>query len=477
MNKKKFFSFLIISSALIYLYLYYFFAYFDGSTDSSIHEKRLGFTQFLLNQYASFNLNNFLSTPFVLISYKYNFLNNKHETLTELESEEISNKNLTLSSSLFNNSLFNIDLFKSTILTDMEDLKFYLIEKIQSKNAQFELEKYISELNGYLLKNSNDLIPVEDLCQEIDSGRLSSYPNYEFSFKILENCTNDESKRIHKLLTLLINGINLNDIEMEYLLNDLKSFDKFTVYISVIRVPQTNSQENIHFIDSTQFDGNEARILNNLLSYVETKYVLIGNGLNRLNFYASLERLVKSLSLLEAERVGLIAGSFRNQHGHWKIGCYQYENMDFNYVRDSFYKYELNLIEAYKRSSKLDTIYCDTLNSAVPFVLKTSLIKLFRFDENMFTNETNVFMYQDFFLQLKHSGYLLHSMPDSMFFINNANSKNDYESIMEKLYDKQSTASKLNKLYSKFLIKWNLNLIKFDSIYLNKSLFYSSLIN
>jgi hypothetical protein len=178
--------------------------------------------------------------------------------------------------------------------------------------------------------------------------------------------------------------------------------------------------------------------------------------------------MVKSLSLLEAERVGLIAGSFRNQHGHWKIGCYQYENMDVNYIRESFFKYELNIIEAYKRSSKQDTVYCDTLNSAVPFILKTSLIKHFKFDEKMFDVETNVFMYQDLFLKLKHSGFLLHSMPDSMFFTNNMNSKNDYELIMEKLCDKQSTS----KLYSKFTTKWNLNLIKFDSIYLNKSLFY-----
>jgi hypothetical protein len=197
-----------------------------------------------------------------------------------------------------------------------------------------------------------------------------------------------------------------------------------------------------------------------LVKLVTTKYVLVVSDLSRfLPLYANLDRLVYVME--NFRNVKLIGTSFRDEHGRWKYGCYQIESLQ---------KWSnLHIFEGYKRSSRFDTIYCDTLNSAVPFITLTRLLQEeINFDETL----DNTLMFQDLFRQFQKKGYLINSQPDSMFFLNLSDVNKQLDSYFYQLNDKDKKHQReMMKIYA---AKWKIKSIKFNSIYFeNKDLFLS----
>jgi hypothetical protein len=103
----------------------------------------------------------------------------------------------------------------------------------------------------------------------------------------------------------------------------------------------------------------------NLLTQVETPYVLIAPYITHFDDDIDLYRLLRILSY--RDDVSVAGGSYRNLSGHWDLGCRQ---VSFNYWTAKY-------SSGYYRSFNECTV-CDYLPG--PFAAKTELLKKLKFD-------------------------------------------------------------------------------------------------
>ena len=79
-------------------------------------------------------------------------------------------------------------------------------------------------------------------------------------------------------------------------------------------------RDRIIIVESSK--TNHVDVLREAINAVTTKYVVITRNVERFDNFSIIIRLVRDISLGNAEIVG---GTQRNQSGHWKSGCYPSE--------------------------------------------------------------------------------------------------------------------------------------------------------
>ena len=100
-------------------------------------------------------------------------------------------------------------------------------------------------------------------------------------------------------------------------------------------------------------------LLNQLVSRVDTEYVLLAADLERLDSDSELERLLREA---ERQQVAAVAGAARRPDGHWTHGCFQ--------VRLSNYSLQYH---AGYHHSRHECLQCDHV--AGPFIARTELLR------------------------------------------------------------------------------------------------------
>jgi len=157
---------------------------------------------------------------------------------------------------------------------------------------------------------------------------------------------------------------------------------------------------NMKILESTNKDNTHARNLNEVLSKVTTKYVVLMRNTERFDNFSTIIRLVRDVSIGNAAVVG---GTQRNISGHWKAGCYQTK------IKNDLIHFE----EGYDESEN-GCMYCDYLST--PFAVKTQVISEY-LNQNIDTKLAGDFFYMEFFMKIrferKNSVFMC---VDSMFY-------------------------------------------------------------
>ena len=128
----------------------------------------------------------------------------------------------------------------------------------------------------------------------------------------------------------------------------------------------------------------------------------MGRNLAHFSWLARLKRQILVLS--ENSDLAVVGGSFRNQTGHWRAGCFQTE------LKNSVLRYTEGYYTSYE-----ECMYCDYLGGA--FVARTSIMKEITLDEQL--NHETVF--EDWILRLNNKNNLAMSCPDAMYFTGMSN--------------------------------------------------------
>jgi hypothetical protein len=369
---------------------------------------------------------NKLSKP--IISFFNNFKQNPSLNLITIQN--ISYKN-------------NIKLLKNSILVDLLDLKYDLINEIYILD---ERNKHLNKLDGLikqldrpktisaLYNTDTKLFKDQLICNEYDYGGLSGYPNYEKGVDM--NCSQTNQRNLEQKLTIVLNAVEFESLEALQMFLDGLEYKKIKIVVGInekISISDLNYDENIMLVEFSS-SKNAAIIWNYLIvNHVDTEFVLIGKNVERfISKYTKLERLIKILD--EIPNMQAVSSSYRvSDSNRWFIGCYQ---MDWDAKK-------IILNHYYMQSSSHDSLFCDYL--AGPFVTRRNILLENRFDENL-ENENEVFI--DLFIKFNKIGYLMSTIVDSMFFVS-------------------KSLSEINSLesgnLSNLAVKWSLHEIQVDN--------------
>ncbi|XP_066994289.2 uncharacterized protein [Anabrus simplex] len=272
-----------------------------------------------------------------------------------------------------------------------------------------QLNKVISLLNPrYALSVDNFLSsqppPVPDTCGEDFKGTRYGYPFFEKGFEVSPSCKMDKKPSLNKLLTVLIFNRRVEVETLGNILNGIKTYNTdLPVFLATNSTKQSiwdtiENFSNIHLFDITQEELNHPGIVwNRLIKEIRTPYTLIAADIFYFNSFARLERQIFVIS--NTTVVGVAGGAFRNESGHWKVGCH------VSRIKNFVLKYT----EGYQHSA-MDCMFCDYLEG--PFIAKTSVLKNFPLNEQLPHNV----LFKDWFLRVKQSHILVMNCPDVMYF-------------------------------------------------------------
>ena len=162
----------------------------------------------------------------------------------------------------------------------------------------------------------------------------------------------------------------------------------------------TKKLPNMKIVESSK--ASHIGVLREAMNKVSTKYVVITRNIERFDNFSVVIRLVRDLSLGNAEVVG---GTQRNISGHWKAGCYQV-------------KMEADLLhfeEGYDESDN-GCMYCDYLS--VPFAVKTANLNQYLQQDFVSENELRGdFLYMEYFMMVRFKAKQnIFMCIDSMFY-------------------------------------------------------------
>ena len=162
----------------------------------------------------------------------------------------------------------------------------------------------------------------------------------------------------------------------------------------------TNKLPNMKITESSK--TKHVDVLRETMNTVTTKYVIITRNIERFDNFSLIIRLVRDISLGNAEIVG---GTQRNQSGHWKAGCYQVKQENDL----------LHFEEGYDESDN-GCMFCDYLST--PFAVKTENLKTYLHQDSMVGNElTGDFLYMEYFMKIRFKNELdIYMCADSMFY-------------------------------------------------------------
>lgn len=243
-----------------------------------------------------------------------------------------------------------------------------------------------------------------NICPETFMGGQFGYPLYEKGF-VTEIC--DKAVSLSTLVTVIkyidfnANASHVSSVdELVKFITSVK--DTYiglhlliaTDSVTFARLPKI-SYSWVKIIDSKQLDAGSA--LNSLIKEVTTPYVLVARNTNILTNDSRLERLIREIESLDVAAVG---GSFRDQNGRWKNGCFQ------TVFKNSTLKY----FEGYDESIH-ECLFCDYIHG--PFITSTKYARKYTFKS---FNESSG-LYEDWFLRIFQKGHESVVCPDSMFHV------------------------------------------------------------
>ena len=205
---------------------------------------------------------------------------------------------------------------------------------------------------------------------------------------------------VQNSITILLNFNNfMRYKDMKNIEQILEDITKLFPGVSTIVKSPHNIQwasASVTHLKLTSMDKDSAKIWNDLVAKVKTKYILIMKDIMNIEQDLDLQNLLKKLIMLKADVVG---GAHKNVHdGHWDMGCYQMAFRNYALVYKSGYKH-----------SKYSCVYCDSISG--PFLTTTDTLRKFRFAERL----TDELMFQDLFLRLFKEKSIITVCPDNMF--------------------------------------------------------------
>ena len=234
-----------------------------------------------------------------------------------------------------------------------------------------------------------------DVCPEKYLGTSADYPCFEKG-RVLTNCTN--APPFPTVISILLNGFDYVDKrQILVVLREIyATYPRLTVHLAVrekIVIPEEVKLNVLQHI----FGKSAANdVWNGLVEKATTDYVLVGRRIERFQWYAVLERMVRVVSELG---VGAVGGALRTPDGHWSMGCQQ----------TRLRNYTVTYRDGYHMSTN-SCAYCDYIPS--PFVSRTSTLRAVKF--RMASPDT---VFHDYFMRLQKDRTLVMSCPDSMFYV------------------------------------------------------------
>ena len=236
----------------------------------------------------------------------------------------------------------------------------------------------------------------KDVCPEKYLGTSADYPWFEKG-RVLTNCTN--APPFPSVISILLNGFDyVDDSQIVLVLREIyATYPRLTVHLAVAKkvvIPEEVKLDIHQHILGKNSASND--VWNGLVEKATTDYVLVGRRIERFQWYALLERLVRVVSELGVDAVG---GALRTPDGHWSMGCQQ----------TRLRNYTLTYRDGYHMSSN-SCAYCDYISS--PFVSRTSTLRVVKF--KMASPET---VFRDYFLRLHRDRKSIMSCPDAMFYV------------------------------------------------------------
>ena len=273
----------------------------------------------------------------------------------------------------------------------------------QAKRALRHILVILEELNVdipsdtlYVMENRATDQQNKSVCPEKYLGTKADYPWFEKG-RILTNCS--DVRPFASVISIMLNGFDYTtESQIQVVLRDIyATYPGLTVHLAVrekIMIPEEVKLNVLQYAHNQITAANT--VWNGLVEKVSTDYVLIGRRIERFQWYALLERMVRVVSELGVDAVG---GSLRTPDGHWSMGCQQ----------TRLRNYTLTYRDGYHVSTN-SCAYCDYIPSS--FVSKTSTLRAVKF--KMASPDT---VFHDYFLRLQHVQKLVMLCPDSMFYV------------------------------------------------------------
>ena len=278
--------------------------------------------------------------------------------------------------------------------------------QIEARNAlkltQAALAEFDIEFSPNTVSNATKGSPQNQtgksllVCPEKYLGTNVDCPWFEKG-RILTNCTN--APPFPSVLSILLNSFDYSDqSQIVVVLREIyATYPRLTVHLAVaekVVIPEEVKLDVHQHVLGENPASND--VWNALVEKATTDYVLVGRRIERFQWYALLERMVRVVSELGVDAVG---GSLRTPDGHWSMGCHH----------TRLRNYTLNYREGYHMSTK-SCVYCDFISS--PFVSRTSILRTVQF--KMTSTDT---VFHDYFLRLQKDRKLVMSCPDAMFYV------------------------------------------------------------
>ena len=253
-----------------------------------------------------------------------------------------------------------------------------------------------SDMLDAMQNTADDKTNKSAVCPEKYLGTKADYPWFEKG-RVLTNCT--DVRPFASVISILLNGFDYaSESQLQVVLREIyATYPRLTVHLAVrekIMIPEEVKLNVLQLVIGQRPAARD--VWNRLVATASTDYVLVGRQIERFQWYALLERMVRVVAELGVDAVG---GSLRTPDGHWSMGCQQ----------TRLRNYTLTYRDGYHMSTN-SCAYCDYIPS--PFVSRTSTLRAVKF--KMASSDI---VFHDYFVRLQQVHKLAMSCPDSMFYV------------------------------------------------------------
>ena len=258
--------------------------------------------------------------------------------------------------------------------------------QLQAKRALSHILEILEECNVDIPSDILDVMQntagdktKKSVCPEKYLGTQADYPWFEKG-RILTNCSG--VRPFASVISILLNGFDYaRESQLQVVLREIyATYPRLTVHLAVrekMIIPEEVKLNVLQLVLGQRPAASD--VWNRLVATASTDYVLVGRRIERFQWYALLERMVRVVAELGVNAVG---GSLRTPDGHWSMGCQQ----------TRLRNYTLTYRDGYHMSTN-SCAYCDYIPS--PFVSRTSTLRAVKF--KMVSPDT---VFHDYFLRL-----------------------------------------------------------------------------
>ena len=282
----------------------------------------------------------------------------------------------------------------------------YLKEAIKERNVLAGETQHPLPLLNFPKKA---VVDPKEFCPEKYISSKDDYPYYLKSIPLDPSCN---VPPLNKMVSVLFNFVDEIPIRKAEDLFEDAAFGKYKdmTFIAFVKsnIKETvklrelaNSKlPNMKIVEQKSEEGTHSSVLTELVSQVETKYVVLSRNIERFDNFSTIIRLVRDISLGKAE---IVAGAHRNTSGHWRAGCYQMKQNRGEMAFDEGYDFSDN-----------GCMFCDYVSG--PFgVKKESLLEYLKIDLQTDLSGDPFYMNMFFHFRQKMNKKIMMCI-DSMFY-------------------------------------------------------------